>query len=188
MKILVSRIWASGPALEAGMTRRRYTVAMLGAAATHRCAVRHQYDAIVLDLGLPDGDGSSCFSEWRQSGFNEPVIILSARDTVQDRTRASMGAMRYCPTFQSERAAGTTALAAAGNRASEDRWLEHRGIRATWSPTAAIQRCARGFDQREFGTPRDLHAERRPHTHRMLICEKSGRPRMRMDPICWILT
>jgi DNA-binding response OmpR family regulator len=42
-------------------------------------------DAIVLDIGLPDGDGLSLLRQWRASGFNEPVIILSARDAVQDR-------------------------------------------------------------------------------------------------------
>jgi DNA-binding response OmpR family regulator len=43
------------------------------------------YDAIILDIGLPDGDGLTLLRQWRASGFNEPVLILSARDAVQDR-------------------------------------------------------------------------------------------------------
>ena len=45
------------------------------------------YDVIVLDLNLPDGDGLSLLQEWRKSGFNEPVLILSARDAVEDRIK-----------------------------------------------------------------------------------------------------
>src|SRR5271170_2876812 len=43
------------------------------------------HDAIILDIGLPDGDGLTLLRQWRASGFNEPIIILSARDAVQDR-------------------------------------------------------------------------------------------------------
>lgn len=46
-----------------------------------------EYDLIVLDLGLPDGDGIDLLREWRQCGFHEPVVILSARDAVSDRVR-----------------------------------------------------------------------------------------------------
>lgn len=54
------------------------------------------YDAIVLDLGLPDGDGLELLAEWRKCGFNEPVLILSARDAVQDRIKGlNLGADDY---------------------------------------------------------------------------------------------
>jgi len=54
------------------------------------------FDAIVLDLGLPDGDGLALLAEWRRTGFNEPVIILSARDAVDDRVRGlNLGADDY---------------------------------------------------------------------------------------------
>jgi two-component system copper resistance phosphate regulon response regulator CusR/two-component system response regulator QseB len=42
------------------------------------------YDAIVLDVGLPDGNGFDLLQRWRESGYNEPVLILSARDSVDD--------------------------------------------------------------------------------------------------------
>jgi len=43
------------------------------------------YDMIILDLGLADGDGLDLLHEWRQCRFNEPVVILSARDSIEDR-------------------------------------------------------------------------------------------------------
>ena len=38
------------------------------------------YDAIILDLGLPNMDGVSVLKRWRDSGLNVPVLILTARD------------------------------------------------------------------------------------------------------------
>ncbi len=53
-------------------------------------------DAIILDIGLPDGDGLSLLRQWRLVGFNEPVLILSARDAVQDRVDGlNLGADDY---------------------------------------------------------------------------------------------
>jgi DNA-binding response OmpR family regulator len=43
------------------------------------------FDAAVLDLGLPDEDGMVLLRRWRSAGKNFPVLVLSARDTVQDR-------------------------------------------------------------------------------------------------------
>ena len=47
-------------------------------------------------LGLPDGDGLDLLREWRKNGFKEPVLILSARDAVQDRVKGlDLGADDY---------------------------------------------------------------------------------------------
>jgi two-component system, OmpR family, response regulator QseB len=43
------------------------------------------YDLIVLDLGLPRKDGMSLLAELRRSGNRLPVLIVTARDAVQDR-------------------------------------------------------------------------------------------------------
>jgi len=43
------------------------------------------YDAAILDLGLPDGDGLTVLTVTRQSGKNLPILILTARDAVEDR-------------------------------------------------------------------------------------------------------
>jgi DNA-binding response OmpR family regulator len=42
-------------------------------------------DAVILDLGLPDGDGLSLLKKRRQSGDLTPVLILTARDELSDR-------------------------------------------------------------------------------------------------------
>jgi len=43
------------------------------------------YDAVVLDLGLPGGDGMFWLAGWRRRGRTEPVLILTARDGVKER-------------------------------------------------------------------------------------------------------
>src|SRR6266436_6433063 len=43
------------------------------------------YDAAILDLGLPDGDGIKLLSELRSGGNQIPVLVLTARDAVEDR-------------------------------------------------------------------------------------------------------
>ncbi len=43
------------------------------------------YDAVVLDLGLPNRDGLSILREWREKKRNEPVLVLTARGDVDQR-------------------------------------------------------------------------------------------------------
>ena len=50
-------------------------------------AAEHQHDAIVLDLMLPGLDGLAVCRRVRQSQANTPILILSARDMVEDRVR-----------------------------------------------------------------------------------------------------
>jgi two-component system OmpR family response regulator len=44
-----------------------------------------EYDAIVLDLMLPGLDGARVCRAWRESGVWAPVLVLTARDAVEDR-------------------------------------------------------------------------------------------------------
>jgi DNA-binding response OmpR family regulator len=43
------------------------------------------YDAAILDLGLPDGDGLMLLAASRSSGRNIPILVLTARDAIEDR-------------------------------------------------------------------------------------------------------
>ena len=54
-------------------------VAHDGEEAAHLGATE-PYDMIILDLGLPNRDGLSILKEWRASGLDMPVLILTARD------------------------------------------------------------------------------------------------------------
>ena len=54
------------------------------------------HDLVILDLGLPDGDGLDLLRRWRACGFNEPVLILSARGDMGDRVEGlNLGADDY---------------------------------------------------------------------------------------------
>lgn len=48
-------------------------------------ALHHDYDAIVLDIMLPGKDGLSILRQLRQAGRNTPVILLTARNELDDR-------------------------------------------------------------------------------------------------------
>ncbi len=50
-------------------------------------AQAHRYDAIVLDLMLPGLDGFQTTTRLRDSGVWTPVLMLTARDAVEDRVR-----------------------------------------------------------------------------------------------------
>ncbi|WP_185983117.1 response regulator transcription factor [Aureimonas mangrovi] len=43
------------------------------------------YDAVILDVGLPEMDGISVLERWRRDGRAMPVIILTARDRWSDK-------------------------------------------------------------------------------------------------------
>ena len=45
------------------------------------------FDAVLLDLGLPDGDGNELLKRLRAAGVTVPVLIITARDGLQDRLR-----------------------------------------------------------------------------------------------------
>lgn len=43
------------------------------------------YDAVILDIGLPEMDGITVLEKWREAGRNMPVLILTARDRWSDK-------------------------------------------------------------------------------------------------------
>jgi DNA-binding response OmpR family regulator len=45
------------------------------------------YDAVVLDLGLPGRSGLDVLEDWRRAGIRTPVLILTARDTWQEKVQ-----------------------------------------------------------------------------------------------------
>ena len=63
-----------------------FTVDIAGSAEDAGIALELiNYDAAVLDLGLPDGDGLAVLNAARTAGKALPILILTARDAVEDR-------------------------------------------------------------------------------------------------------
>ena len=58
-----------------------------GVAALRRLE-RQDIDVVILDLGLPDIDGSEVLHQLRTRGINAPVLVLTARDAVASRVEA----------------------------------------------------------------------------------------------------
>src|SRR2546429_3797181 len=50
-----------------------------------------QYDAVVLDLGLPKIDGLTVLRRWREAGFAMPVLILTARGSWHEKVQGIDG-------------------------------------------------------------------------------------------------
>ncbi len=56
------------------------------------------YQALVLDRGLPDGDGLALLHRMRKSGLGIPCLVLTARDALRDRVEGlDAGADDYLP-------------------------------------------------------------------------------------------
>ncbi|HEV2210576.1 MAG TPA: response regulator transcription factor [Verrucomicrobiae bacterium] len=56
------------------------------------------YDAVVLDIMLPDSDGLSILRQWRKQRQSVPVLLLSARGEVDERVEGlNAGADDYLP-------------------------------------------------------------------------------------------
>ena len=74
--------------LERGLVEQGYEIA---AASTgeegYYLATTRPFDAVVLDVMLPMRDGIQVLQELRSKGFAMPVLILTARDAVEDKVR-----------------------------------------------------------------------------------------------------
>jgi two-component system, OmpR family, response regulator len=74
--------------IERGLRRERYAVDV---ASTGRAgfgmAATNDYEAVILDLMLPDTDGFEVVGRLRDRGRWMPILLLTARDAVDDRVR-----------------------------------------------------------------------------------------------------
>ncbi|MBU1357272.1 MAG: response regulator [Gammaproteobacteria bacterium] len=70
----------------AGLRLHGLTVHQETSAAAAQAAVESaEFDVCILDLGLPDEDGMALLRRWRTRRQHLPVLILTARDAVEDR-------------------------------------------------------------------------------------------------------
>jgi DNA-binding response OmpR family regulator len=74
--------------LQRSLTEAGYYVeAAADAKSAERMSLESTHDILIVDLGLPDEDGLSLILRLRQLGLRAPVLILSARRSVDDRVR-----------------------------------------------------------------------------------------------------
>jgi two-component system, OmpR family, copper resistance phosphate regulon response regulator CusR len=72
--------------LESGLREEGYEVATAETGEQgYYVATTEPVDAVVLDLMLPGRDGIRVLRDLRANGFKQPVLILTARDAVEDR-------------------------------------------------------------------------------------------------------
>lgn len=75
-------------ALQQGLETESHEVEVFGTAHAARKKLEYSgntYDLILLDLMLPDEDGSSVCSHLRDTGVTSPILVLTARDSTEDK-------------------------------------------------------------------------------------------------------
>ena len=88
MKILlVEDDTALRGALEELLCREGYEVIKASNVSSARSAMNSEVDLIMLDVGLPDGDGVSLCRQWRDEDVQTPILFLTAKDEELDVVR-----------------------------------------------------------------------------------------------------
>jgi two-component system OmpR family response regulator len=145
-----------------GLDEEGHQVQVVASCAAAERALGDGWDVIILDWGLPDGDGVTLLGRWRRRGDATPVLMLTARGQVGERvTGLRSGADDYLtkPFDFEELLARVDALGRRGRRGGELRAgrlaLDERG------------RQARLDDTRVDLSPRELDVLR-------VLMERSG--------------
>ncbi len=139
-----------------GFTEEGYGVAVVGSGGEALTrATDAEYDAAVLDVMLPDMDGFEVCARLRRSGWQVPVVMLTARDSVSDRIRGlDVGADDYlCKPFSfAELCARVRALTRRASVGREVGSELHSGpirldplCRRVWSGSAEVYLSAKEF-------------------------------------------
>ena len=88
MKILlVEDDTALRGALEELLCREGYDVVKASNVRSARAGLDATADLVILDVGLPDGDGVELCRSWRSEGIQTPILFLTAKDEEMDVVR-----------------------------------------------------------------------------------------------------
>ncbi len=75
-----------GAGIRTGLRQDGYTADWAHDGNSAELAVAtNEYDAILLDLGLPGRSGLELLAQWRRKRNTVPILIITARDSVEDR-------------------------------------------------------------------------------------------------------
>ena len=91
-----------GDGLKVGLTKLGFSVDwFVSGEAGFQALTAAPWDAVVLDLSLPERDGLEILRQWREQGADVPVLILTARDALDQRVQGlQLGADDYlCKPF-----------------------------------------------------------------------------------------
>lgn len=88
-----------GRAVQSALKHEHYTVDWLTDGENAEQALKTEdFDAVVLDLGLPRRSGIEILTSMRKRGLDTPVMVFTARDSVDDRVMGlDSGADDYLP-------------------------------------------------------------------------------------------
>lgn len=103
--LVVEDEWILADLLRRGLSAERHVVDVANTGkAGLECVESGAYDAMILDLMLPDSDGLHVARRLRSDGNMTPILMLTARDTLDDRLRGfDAGADDYlCKPFAFE--------------------------------------------------------------------------------------
>lgn len=143
-----------GAFIERGLENANYSITRAMTCAEAWDALTDAaYDAIILDLGLPDGDGLDLLKEFRRKKFSEPVLVLSARDAVRDRIAGlNLGADDYLPKpFSFEELLARVRSLLRRQSPVKTAVLEHRGVKLDLvARTVSVETRSVDLTAREF--------------------------------------
>ncbi len=72
--------------LRRGLQEEAYAVDVAGTVREAQERIEDtEYDLVILDMMLPDGLGTDLLTHWRTDGFVAPVLVLTARDRLEDK-------------------------------------------------------------------------------------------------------
>lgn len=84
--LLIEDDTAIAAAIKAGLDAHHFLVEHFSDAKSgERACLDGQFDAVLLDLTLPKGDGMTLLTNIRNQGIHTPVLIITARDAIANR-------------------------------------------------------------------------------------------------------
>lgn len=120
-----------GDGLKAGLTKMGFSIDWFTDGLQGQSALTlAPYDAAILDLSLPGVDGLDILKAWRRNGRTEPVLILTAREALEQRVEGlQLGADDYlCKPFALIEVAARLQVLIRRNHGQAQSVLRHAGV------------------------------------------------------------